>query len=91
MLAVLTRSSALSIGIGVGVLLVVEGLITIVAPGSSSYLSGGTLNTLATGGNNQLSWGASLGLGHPLRRHRHNRLSAYIPHPRHHVLTRSSG
>jgi ABC-2 type transport system permease protein len=63
MLAVLTRSSALAIGIGIGFLLVVEGLITIVAAGASSYLPGGTLNTLAAGGNNQLSWGAALGLG----------------------------
>ena len=62
MLAVLTRSSALAIGIGIGALLVVEGLIGIVAPGASSYLPGGTLNTLAAGGNHQLSWGASLGL-----------------------------
>ena len=62
MLAVLTRSSALAIGIGIGFLLVVEGLISIVAPGAGSYLPGGTLNTLAAGGNNQLSWGAALGL-----------------------------
>jgi ABC-2 type transport system permease protein len=62
MLAVLTRSSALAIGIGIGALLVVEGLITIVAPGASSYLPGGTLNTLASGGNHQLSWGPALGL-----------------------------
>jgi ABC-2 type transport system permease protein len=62
MLAVLTRSSALAIGIGIGVLLVVESLITIVASGASSYLPGGTLNTLAAGGNEQLSWGAALGL-----------------------------
>jgi ABC-2 type transport system permease protein len=62
MLAVLTRSSALAIGIGIGFLLVVESLITIVASGASSYLPGGTLNALATGGNDQLSWGAALGL-----------------------------
>ena len=62
MLAVLTRSSALAIGIGIGTLLVVEGLVTIVAPGASSYLPGGTLNTLASGGNHQLSWGPALGL-----------------------------
>jgi ABC-2 type transport system permease protein len=62
MLAVLTHSSALAIGIGIGALLVVEGLLTIVAPGASSYLPGGTLNTLAAGGNHQLSWGAALGL-----------------------------
>ena len=62
MLAVLTRSSALAIGIGIGFLLVVEGLITIVASGASSYLPGGTLNTFASGGNHQLSWGASFGL-----------------------------
>ena len=62
MVAVLAGSSALAIGIGIGALLVVEGLITIVAPGASSYLPGGTLNTLAAGGNNQLSRGAALGL-----------------------------
>jgi hypothetical protein len=62
MLAVLTRSSAVSIGIGIGFLLVVEGLITIVASGASPYLPGGTLDTLASGGNAQLAWGAALGL-----------------------------
>jgi ABC-2 type transport system permease protein len=62
MLAVLTRSSAVAIGIGIGFLLVVEGLITIVWAGAASYLPGGTLNTLAAGGNHQLSWGAALGL-----------------------------
>ena len=40
MLAVLTRSSAIAIGIGLGFLLVVEGLISIVAPDASSYLPG---------------------------------------------------
>ena len=62
MLAVLTRSSAIAIGVGIGFLLVVESLIAIVAPGATSYLPGGTLNTLASGGNDQLSWGAALGL-----------------------------
>jgi ABC-2 type transport system permease protein len=62
MLAVLTRSSAIAITIGVGGLLVVESLITIVAPGASSYLPGGTLQALAAGGNDELSWGAALGL-----------------------------
>ena len=62
MLAVLTRSSAIAIGIGLGFLLVVEGLISIVAPDASSYLPGGTLDTLAAGGNDQLAWGAALGL-----------------------------
>jgi xanthine/uracil/vitamin C permease (AzgA family) len=31
-------------------------------PSSSSYLPGGTLDTLAAGGNDQLAWGAALGL-----------------------------
>jgi ABC-2 type transport system permease protein len=61
-LAVLTRSSAMAIGIGIGFLLVVEGLITIVAPDTGPYLPGGTLSTLAAGGNDQLAWGAALGL-----------------------------
>ena len=62
MLAVLTRSSAIAIGIGLGFLLVAEGLISIVAPDARSYLPGGTLDTLAAGGNDQLAWGAALGL-----------------------------
>ena len=62
MLAVLTRSSAIAIGIGLGFLLVAEGLISIVAPDASTYLPGGTLDTLAAGGNDQLAWGAALGL-----------------------------
>jgi len=62
MLAVLTRSSAMAIGIGIGFLLVVESLITIVAPDASKYLPGGTLNTLVAGGTAGLSWGAALGL-----------------------------
>ena len=40
MLAVLTRSSAMAIGIGIGFLLVVESLITIVAPEAGKYLPG---------------------------------------------------
>jgi hypothetical protein len=62
MLAVLTRSSAMAIGIGIGFLLVVESLITIVAPDAGKYLPGGTLNTLVAGGAPGLPWGAALGL-----------------------------
>jgi len=53
---------AIAIGIGLGFLLVAEGLISIVAPDASTYLPGGTLDTLASGGNDQLAWGAALGL-----------------------------
>ena len=62
MLAVLTRSAALAIGIGIGYLLVVESLIAIVAPDAKKYLPGGTLTNLVSGGAPGLSWGVSLGL-----------------------------
>lgn len=62
MLAVITRSSALAIGIGIGYLLVVENLIGIVASSASPYLPGGALNALVSGGTPQLSWGGALGL-----------------------------
>jgi ABC-2 type transport system permease protein len=61
-LAVLTRSSALAIGIGIGYLLVVENLIGIIAPGATPYLPGGTLNALVSGGTVQLAWLPALGL-----------------------------
>ncbi len=62
MIAVLTKSSALAIGIGIGYLLVVESLIGIIAPKSTVYLPGGTLNALVSGGTSQLAWTAALGL-----------------------------
>jgi hypothetical protein len=62
MLAVLTRSSAMAIGIGIGFLLVAESLITIVAPNAGKYLPGGTLTALVAGGTDGLSWLTSLGL-----------------------------
>lgn len=62
MLAELTRSSALAIGIGIGYLLVFENLIGIVAPGASPYLPAGSLNALVMGGTVQLSWAHALGL-----------------------------
>jgi hypothetical protein len=62
MLALLTRSSAMAIGIGIGFLLVVESLITIVAVDASKYLPGGTLNTLVQGGTNGFPWSAALGV-----------------------------
>ena len=62
MIAVLTRSSALAIGVGIGYLLVVESLIGIIAPDSTVYLPGGTLNALVFGGTSQLAWITALGL-----------------------------
>jgi ABC-2 type transport system permease protein len=59
MLAVLTRSSALAIGIGIGFLLVVESLISIVAANAAKYLPGGTLTTLVQGGTDGFPWGAA--------------------------------
>ena len=62
MIAVLTRSSAIAIGVGIGYLLVVESLIGIIAPDATVYLPGGTLNALVSGGTSQLAWIAALGL-----------------------------
>jgi hypothetical protein len=62
MLAVVTRSAAIAIGIGIGFLLVVESLITIVAVNVAKYLPGGTLSTLVQGGTNGFPWGAALGV-----------------------------
>ncbi|NNC81728.1 MAG: hypothetical protein HKN94_16410 [Acidimicrobiales bacterium] len=62
MIAVLTRSSGTAIGVGIGWLLVVEGLISIWAPDITHLLPGGTLSALATGGTADLSWASALGL-----------------------------
>lgn len=62
MIAVLTRSSGSAIGVGIGWLLVVEGLIGIWAPDITHLLPGGTLSALAAGGTADLSWASALGL-----------------------------
>ena len=54
-LAALTHSAAMAIGIGIGFLLVVEGLIRSSRP-TSSLPPGKTLRTLAAGGDDQLAW-----------------------------------
>jgi hypothetical protein len=76
----------MAIGIGIGFLLVVEGLITIVAPDAGPYLPGGTLNTLAAGGNDQLAWGAALGLVVLYGVVAATVSLAGVPHPRHRLL-----
>src|SRR5262249_40471323 len=62
MLAVLTRSSAMAIGVGIGFLLVVESLITIVAANAAKYLPGGPLSPPVRGGPDGFPWGAALGV-----------------------------
>ncbi|MCP4085086.1 MAG: hypothetical protein GY745_08565 [Actinomycetia bacterium] len=62
MIAVLTRSSGTAIGVGIGWLLVVEGLIGIWAPDITHLLPGGTLSAFAAGGTADLSWASALGL-----------------------------
>lgn len=61
-IAVLTRSSGTAIGVGIGWLLVVEGLIGIWAPDITHLLPGGILSALAAGGTADLSWASALGL-----------------------------
>jgi len=62
-LAVLARSAAIAISVGVGYVLVVESIVKMAATGSSHWLLGSTLSALANGGDPSLSYGASGGLG----------------------------
>ena len=62
LIAVWTRSSGIAIAAGIGYLLIVESLISIVADDITDYLPGGTLAALAEGGNADLAWAAALGL-----------------------------
>jgi ABC-type transport system involved in multi-copper enzyme maturation permease subunit len=62
-LAVLTRSSAVAISVGVGYVLVVESIVKMAASGSSDWLLGSTLTALANGGNTALTYAAATALG----------------------------
>ena len=62
-LAILTRSSAEAISVGVGYVLVVESIVKMAMSGSSDWLPGSTLNALARGGTPSLSYAAAGALG----------------------------
>lgn len=62
-LAVLSRSSAVAISVGVGYVLVVESIVKAAAEGASAWLPGTTLSALAQGGTPTLSYPGALALG----------------------------
>lgn len=62
-IAVLTRSSAVAISVGVGYVLVVEGAIRLIASDLADRLPGATLTALAGGGTDSLAYGTAILLG----------------------------
>lgn len=60
--AVLARSAAVAVSIGVGYVLVVESLIKMVGDAPSDWLLGSTLSALAQGGSGAIAYGTALGL-----------------------------
>lgn len=62
-IAVLSRSAMVAVAIGVGYVLVVESLITMVGSAPSDWLLGTTLNAIASGGTTAVSFGSALALG----------------------------
>jgi hypothetical protein len=61
-LAVLTRSSAVAISIGVGYVLVVESVVRQMLDSGGSWLLGSTINALAAGGNADIAYSSALTL-----------------------------
>jgi ABC-type transport system involved in multi-copper enzyme maturation permease subunit len=61
-IAVLTRSAAVAISIGVGYVLVVESLVKMVKDAPSDWLLGTTLGALASGGTATIAYGTALAL-----------------------------
>jgi ABC-2 type transport system permease protein len=61
-IAVLARSAAVAISIGVGYLLVVESMIKMVGSAPSDWLLGSTLNAVASGGTAAIAYGTALAL-----------------------------
>jgi len=61
-LAVLSRSSAVAISVGVGYVLVVESIVKMAAGGNTDWLPGSTLTALARGGTVSLAYASAVGL-----------------------------
>jgi ABC-type transport system involved in multi-copper enzyme maturation permease subunit len=62
-IAVLARSAVVAVAIGIGYVLVVESLITMVGDAPRDWLLGTTLNAIASGGTAAVSYGTALALG----------------------------
>ena len=62
-LAVLTRSAGIAIGVGVGWVLLLEGVIAAAVDEVSDWLPGATIAALATGGSTSIAYGTALALG----------------------------
>jgi ABC-2 type transport system permease protein len=62
-IALLARSSAIAISVGVGYVLVFESIIRLVAEKASSWLPGAVLSAVASGGNADIGYATALGLG----------------------------
>lgn len=62
-LAVLTRSAGIAIGVGVGWVLLLEGVIAAAAADIGDWLPGTTIGALATGGTSSMSFETALALG----------------------------
>ena len=86
MIAVLTKSSALAIGIGIGYLLVVESLIGIIAPEVDRLPPRRHPQRPRLRRNQPTRLDRRARPHHPLRHHRHHRLARRLPRPRHHLL-----
>jgi len=62
-LAIVARSSAVAIGVGVGYLLLIESIVKMGFSGNTDWLPGSTLAALAHGGTASLAFATALGLG----------------------------
>jgi ABC-2 type transport system permease protein len=62
-LAELSRSAGVAIGVGVGWVLLVEGVVAAAVDEVSDWLPGATIGALATGGSSAITYGTALALG----------------------------
>jgi ABC-2 type transport system permease protein len=62
-IAIVSRSSAIAISLGLGYVLVIEGLIRLVSPDAAHWLPGATLSALAGGGSSAVDYRTAVGLG----------------------------
>jgi ABC-2 type transport system permease protein len=62
-IGVIARSSTVAISVGVGYVLVVEGVVKLAASGAAEWLPGSTLTALAQGGTATVAYGTAVALG----------------------------
>ncbi len=89
LVGMLTRSAGISIGIGIGYLMIFEGLAGMLLDSSQKWLPGSAFSAIAAGGSSDMAFGTAVLVAGALCGRSARADCGHVPPPRHHGVSRS--